>query len=124
MRISMKDLKARRSLSVKQKKYLEAIARHYTTDPGWDGMASNEQSTLEQMGDYETLWSDAQRYLGDIITKRLYGSKKADNEQEIARLEREEESIIKEMRVLKDKLSSLDSRYKAIKSEILRRMRS
>lgn len=48
----------------------------------------------------------------------------ADNEQDIKRLEKEEESIIKEIAVLEDKLRTLTGRWNRIKSEILRKMRT
>ena len=46
----------------------------------YDDLPSNLRSALERVKDTETLWSDVERYLGDIATKKKFGSKKAARE--------------------------------------------
>jgi len=51
-----------RKLNIKQKKLLNkwSVYNH------WDELPGDVRLKLADINDYETLWSDASRYLGDI----------------------------------------------------------
>lgn len=55
-------LKEARKLNAKQKKLLDALSSDIFS---WDDIPQNIRNQLEKINDYETLWSDAQRYISD-----------------------------------------------------------
>jgi len=58
--ISRKMLSEARKLSAKQKKLLDS-----RDAIDWEDLSQEDQTALYRMRDYETLWSDVTRYLGD-----------------------------------------------------------
>ena len=61
-----------RKLSIKQKKVIDTVVGQ-----GFYCMSQvpNIMSKLEQINDYETLWSDAERYLNDKESELKYGKR-------------------------------------------------
>lgn len=69
-----------RRLSISQKKLL---IKEADTRPGvvlsWDNLSISTIKRLEKLNDYETLWSDADRFLTDYLVARKYhGTKEFD----------------------------------------------
>ena len=54
-----------RKLSVKQRVLLQGYAHIFDVND----MPQEDQDRLEKMNDYETLWQDANRFLGDQYRK-------------------------------------------------------
>lgn len=60
-----------RKLSVRHKKYLDRVATSYQWSACcWEDLSQVDRDRLEQIGDYETLWCDAIRYLNDKYWER------------------------------------------------------
>jgi hypothetical protein len=66
-----------RNLNNKQKKYItqwfneswKGAGSVYTIDQ----MPIEMQDKLQSMNDHETLWQNADRFIGDMATKKVYG---------------------------------------------------
>jgi len=66
-----------RVLNAKQKKFIDTWFDNNWTGAGSlytvDQMSQEEQQQLEAMNDHETLWQNADRYIGDKATAKVYG---------------------------------------------------
>jgi hypothetical protein len=66
-----------RVLSKKQKNFIDKWFDDNWTGAGSlysvDQMSQDEQEQLEAMNDHETLWQNADRYIGDKATAKVYG---------------------------------------------------
>jgi len=59
-----------RTLSKKQKNYLDKISEGWEHPMDWQELDWEHQKKLELMRDYETLWCDVERYLHDRVWER------------------------------------------------------
>ncbi len=66
-----------RKLNAKQKKFIDEWFDNNWTGAGSlytvDQMSQDEQQKLQAMNDHETLWQNADRYIGDKASKLVYG---------------------------------------------------